>query len=40
MSEEPKTLAERLDAATTGQEFGQVIVGLFDTLEQKMDNDE
>ena len=33
MSREPKTLAECLDAAQTGEEFGAVISRLFDTLE-------
>lgn len=34
---EPKTIAEQLDAAETGQEFGNVILGLFkkpETLEE------
>ena len=30
---EPKTIAEQLDAAETGQEFGHVILGLFTKLE-------
>lgn len=36
---EPKTLAEHLDAAQTGDEFGAVIQGLFKTLEQQMDDE-
>jgi hypothetical protein len=36
---EPKTVAEQLDAAQTGEEFGNVILGLFKTLEEKMDNE-
>ena len=35
---DPKTLAEQLDAATTGAEFGAVLQGLFATLEQQMDD--
>ncbi|MGB0972379.1 MAG: hypothetical protein ACPGVG_15680 [Mycobacterium sp.] len=35
----PKTLAEQLDAARNGAEFGQVIQGLFRTVEQQMDDD-
>ena len=30
---EPKTIAEQLDAAETGQEFAHVILGLFTKLE-------
>lgn len=30
---EPKTLAEHLDAAETGEEFGQVLMGFFNALE-------
>lgn len=37
MSQEPKTVAEQLDAAQTGEQFGQVVLGLFATLEQAMD---
>jgi len=35
-----QTVAEQLDAAQSGEEFGQVINGLFKTLETMMDNDE
>jgi hypothetical protein len=34
---EPKTLAEQLDAAQTGEEFGGVLMGLFGYLEQARD---
>lgn len=40
MSNEPKTLAEQLDAAKDGQEFGQVINNLFAALERRMDDDD
>lgn len=30
----PKTLAERLDAAETGEEFAQVLTGLFAALDR------
>ena len=36
---EPKTVAEQLDAAQTGEEFGSVILGLFNTLEKLMDDE-
>lgn len=36
---DPKTLAEQLDAARNGEEFGSVIQGLFRTVEQQMDDD-
>ena len=36
---DPKTVAEQLDAAESGEEFGNVILGLFKTLEEKMDNE-
>lgn len=29
---DPKTVAEQLDAAESGEEFGQVLSGLFDAL--------
>lgn len=35
--DEPKTIAEALDAAETGEEFGQVIQGLFSILEKEND---
>jgi hypothetical protein len=34
------TLAEQLDATQSGEEFGQVILGLFKTLETMEDNDD
>lgn len=37
---EPKTIAERLDAAPTGYDFGQVLLGLFVDLERRMDDDD
>jgi len=36
---EPKTIAERLDAAPTGYDFGQVLLSLFVDLERRMDDD-
>ena len=39
MATEPKTLAEHLDAARSGEEFGQVLSGLFATLERQMDTE-
>jgi hypothetical protein len=40
MNNEPKTIAERLDAAPTGHDFGQVLLGLFIDLERRMDDDD
>lgn len=42
MSQEatPKTLAEQLDAAQTGKEFGAVIMGLFGALEKLKESDD
>lgn len=37
--QQPKTVAEQLDAARTGEEFGQVVMGLFSTLEKAMDDE-
>jgi hypothetical protein len=37
---QPMTLAEQLDATQSGEEFGQVILGLFKTLETMKDNDD
>ncbi len=34
MSYEPKTLAEQLDAAQTGEQFGQVLTGFFAALDK------
>jgi len=36
---EPKTVPEMLDAAETGQQFGQVILGIFKTLERLKDDE-
>ena len=36
---EPMTLAEQLDAAETGEEFGQVLMGLFSFLEKARDEE-
>jgi hypothetical protein len=36
---EPKTVAEQLDAAQSGKEFGQVLQGLFANLEKQMDEE-
>lgn len=38
--EVPKTLAEQLDAAQSGEEFGVVIQGLFGWLEKARDEEE
>ena len=35
-----KTLPEALDAAQTGEEFGQVLQGLFASLERAKDEEE
>lgn len=37
MTYEPKTVAEQLDAAKTGEEFGAVLMGLFGALERARD---
>lgn len=37
---EPKTIVEQLDAAESGEEFGQVLSGFFDALAQARDDDE
>jgi hypothetical protein len=34
---DPKTFAERLDAAQDGQEFGQIIQNMFRSLESAKD---
>lgn len=36
---EPLTVAEKLDAAESGEEFGNVILGLFRTLEKARDDE-
>ena len=38
--EKNKTLAEQLDAAETGEQFGAVIQGLFGFLERVKDDEE
>lgn len=38
--DKPLTVAEQLDAAQTGEEFGNVILGLFRTLEKARDESE
>lgn len=40
MSTEPKAFAEQLDATRDGEEFAQVIHGLFAGLERTMDAEE
>ena len=37
---EPKTIAEQLDAAENGQQFGQVINTMFTLLEQARDDED
>jgi hypothetical protein len=37
---EPKTIADQLDAAQNGQQFGQVINNLFKVLEQARDHED
>lgn len=37
---EPKTVAEKLDAAKSGEEFADVIQGLFGALERARDEEE
>jgi hypothetical protein len=39
MSDNPKTLPEALDAAQTGEKFGQVLQGLFGALEKAKDEE-
>ena len=38
--DEPKTVAEKLDATRNGDEFAAVIQGLFGALEAAMDKEE
>lgn len=40
MTERKQTLPEALDAAKDGKEFGQVLQGLFGSLEKAMDREE
>lgn len=37
---EPRTITERLDAAQTGTEFGQVITDLFAARDRTRDTDD
>jgi hypothetical protein len=37
---EPKTVAEMLDAAETGEEFGNVLMGFFAAVDKARDEDE
>jgi hypothetical protein len=34
----PKTVPEMLDAAQTGEEFGNVVLGIFKSLEKLQDD--
>ena len=36
---EPRTVPEMLDAATTADEFGSVVLGMFRTLETLIDKE-
>ena len=38
--DQPKTIVEQLDAAQTGEEFGQALGGLFASLEKLRDKEE
>ena len=40
MTDAPRTLPEMLDAAPTGVEFGNVLMGLFSALEKLRDEEE
>ena len=40
MVNEPKTVAEMLDAAETGEEFGNVLMGCFAAVDKARDEDE
>ena len=40
MSSEPKTVAEQLDAAESGEEFGKVLMNLFGALDRARDSGE
>jgi len=37
---DPKTVAEQLDAAKDGEEFGQVLMGFFSALAKQREDDE
>lgn len=38
VSDERKTMAEQLDAAETGEEFGQVLMGFFAAFDKSRDD--
>ena len=40
MTDEPKTIAEQLDAAENGQQFGAVLQGLFGALEKAINEED
>lgn len=40
MTDAPRTLPEMLDAAPTGVEFGNVLMGMFSALEKLRDEEE
>lgn len=40
MVNDPKTVAEQLDAAKDGEEFGQVLMGFFSALAKQREGDE
>ena len=40
MTDQPRTIPEKLDAAQDGLQFAQVIQGLFAGLEKAMDDDD
>ena len=40
MVNEPKTVAEQLDAAKDGEEFGKVLMGFFAAVDKARDEDE
>ncbi len=40
MVNDPKTVAEQLDAAKDGEEFGQVLMGFFSALAKQREDDE
>lgn len=39
MTDKPKTIAEQLDAARSGEEFAQVLNNLFGVLEKAIDEE-
>lgn len=40
MSEQPETLAEKLDAAQTGEQFGNAILGFLAAVDRERHGDE